>query len=582
LAQHDGSTEWNITGSTDTGFYSGTGGGATDYDCNRYGYSYNPWYGYSYREPTGYDWQEGTNTPSYYYPMNYWSFYSPSYYFSGWATPPEGRNGQWGYYNVCGHYSYYTYIATGSDARFVMPIVDVSDASIQGATIYVDILHNGANNFQDRIEIVARSGDDPTDLGDWVREMGTASFSSGTITGAETGVEFGGDFAAGTFSDITISSSTDAAFEVVGSATGSVDQLTVTGGDYGILMSNGASGSITMTNVDVSATANAGLYYIKDMKGAISGEFHNNTGAAIKFGSSSTSDVDYTNLDLANNGVGIETAGSGKLTIKYGDFSNTKDIVVTGGATVDFIEGEIDTTTVEVTSSGLVNRMREVNITVTADTNSVEGANVVLQSAAGKSTGSAITDSSGVATGITFTTEFIDSGGSNPVPLTGYEAVTVAKIGTYSSTSADFRYKFDSLSLLDQPGNEHELVLSDRVDSRICYQFSSTAYDYIARCASGLSTSSSRYYSATQMTEYGYYGATPSGSQNSGNGLNNQVVMVDVPLWYVDGNADTYVNDSTMLVTATYKSYDGMVMWSTYPYGARLYSNNSTWLGLAN
>ena len=582
LALNDGSTEWNITGSTDTGFYSGTGGGATDYDCNRYGYSYNPWYGYSYREPTGYDWQEGTNTPSYYYPMNYWSFYSPSFYFSGWATPPEGRNGQYGYYNVCGHYSYYTYIPTGSDARFVMPIVDVSDASIQGATIYVDILHNGANNFQDRIEIVARSGDDPTDLGDWVREMGTASFSSGTITGAETGVEFGGDFAAGTFSDITISSPTDAGFEVVGSGTGSVDQLTVTGGDYGILMSNGASGTVTMTNVDVSGTANAGLYYIKDMKGAISGDFHNNTGAGIKFGSSSTSDIDYTSLSLADNGVGIETAGSGKLTIKYGEFDNTKDIVVTGGATVDFIEGVIDTTTVEVTSSGLVNRMREVNITVTDGTNTVSGANVVLQSASGKSAGSAVSDTSGVATGITFTTEFIDSGGSNPVPLTGYEAVTVAQIGTYSSTTADFRYKFDPLTLQDQPGNEHELVLTDNVDSRICYAFSSTAYDYIARCASGLSTSSSRYYSATQMTEYGYYGATPAGTENSGNGLNNQVVMVDVPIWYVDGNKDTYVNDSTMLVTAAYDSYDGMVMWSTYPYGARLYSNNSDWLGLAN
>ena len=44
-----------------------------------------------------------------------------------------------------------------------MPIVDVSDfggagSAITGATLYVDVLHNNANNYQDRMEIVARSG----------------------------------------------------------------------------------------------------------------------------------------------------------------------------------------------------------------------------------------------------------------------------------------------------------------------------------------------------------------------------------------------------------------------------------------
>ena len=38
---------------------------------------------------------------------------------------------------------------------------------------------------------------------------------------------------------------------------------------------------------------------------------------------------------------------------------------------------------VEVTGVGVVERMREVNITVTADTNAVSGANVMMQEAAG-------------------------------------------------------------------------------------------------------------------------------------------------------------------------------------------------------
>jgi hypothetical protein len=333
--------------------------------------------------------------------MNYWGYYSPSFYFSGWSAPPEGISG---YYNVCAHYSYYTYIPTGSDARFVMPIVDVSSSTVTGATLYVDVLHNGANNYQDRIEIVARSSDDPSDMGDWIREMGTASFSSGSISGSDTGVEIGGNFAAGTFSDVTVSNPTDAAFDVVGTTTATVDGLTVSGGAYGILISQGASGTVDMSNVDISGTSTAGLYYLKDMKGIISGDIHNNTGSAIKLGSATAEDRTYTGLNLANNGVGIDTAGSGELTIKYSDFANTKDIAVSGGTKVDFIEGTIDTNTVDISGSGIVNRMREVNITVMADNNAVSGANVVVMSGSGQTSGTAVSDSNGLAAEITFKT----------------------------------------------------------------------------------------------------------------------------------------------------------------------------------
>ena len=42
LALNDGTTEWNVSSTSDTGYYGGSGGGLTDYDCGSSGYHYNP------------------------------------------------------------------------------------------------------------------------------------------------------------------------------------------------------------------------------------------------------------------------------------------------------------------------------------------------------------------------------------------------------------------------------------------------------------------------------------------------------------------------------------------------------------
>ena len=76
------------------------------------------------------------------------------------------------------------------------------------------------------------------------------------------------------------------------------------------------------------------------------------------------------------------------------------------------------------------------------------------------------------------------------------------------------------------------------------------------------------------MKEYGYYGATPRV-------MDNQVIMVDTGIWYVDGNTDNSVNSSTILSTGTYNSQDSMQVWSTSPYGARMWSHNSEWVSTA-
>ena len=64
-------------------------------------------------------------------------------------------------------------------------------------------------------------------------------------------------------------------------------------------------------------------------------------------------------MDLSTNAVGIETAGSGTLTFVDSDFVNTKDAVISA-LVYDFVEGTVDATTVEVTGSGVFNRLRSL------------------------------------------------------------------------------------------------------------------------------------------------------------------------------------------------------------------------------
>ena len=592
---------WNVTQETDTGYYDGSLGGAAgapSWHCNYYGYSYTQWYDYSYfyyliayggytssgsyndyPSDFGFRWEDTDSTPSSYYPMHYWGYYSPSSTFNGVYTPPEGRNGLWGYYNVCLDYAYSYYNSPGDEARLAYPAVDVSGNNITGATMYVDVLHNRADNYQDRLEVLARTGNDPSDMGVYARESGTPSFTTGTITGADNGVEIGGSWAAVEFDDVTVTDPVNAGLEVTGSAAATVTDLAVDGGTYGILVGAGASGNVQFENVDIDGASTAGVYYIKDLAGELSGLIANSAGAGIKFGSSTSKDISWEGMTLGSNGVGIDTAGKGTLTLTDSTFANAKDFVISGSATVDFIEGTVDETSVQVTGNGIFNRMRQLDVNVLADSNPVSGANVVLKNADGEVTGSAVTDSSGDALDMTFVTVTVDLSGLTTQSLTGYEAVTVAKVGTYSYTnpttnSGDFRYAFDSLALADASGNSHNMDLTDDVDVRVCYSYSSSSFVYVQNCP-GLSTSSSTGRTYTSgLKEYGYYGATPTN-------LQNKVVMLDVGYWYIDGNTDVSLNGSTILSTGSYIYYDSMNVWSTYPYGARLYAHNTNWVSTA-
>ena len=68
-------------------------------------------------------------------------------------------------------------------------------------------------------------------------------------------------------------------------------------------------------------------------------------------------------MTIQNNAVGIETDGTGAFTLTDVVMSNTKDVLITGSSTMEFIEGSIDTTTVEVTGTGVFDRLRQLDVT---------------------------------------------------------------------------------------------------------------------------------------------------------------------------------------------------------------------------
>ena len=563
--------------------YGGGEGGVASWHCNQYGYSYGPgytgsfdgymyymwrfWSGgpqtnpgypgyYYYPDEFGFRWSEidEDTSPSYgSYPYHYWGAYYNSYHGGqGVYMPPEGYVGYGGYYNICYDYAYSFYNNPGEGARMSFPIVDISDSSITGVTMYVDVLHNRADNYQDRLDLVARVGNDPSDLGEYARDSGTANIDNGVITGAETGIAIGGNFASGNFDNIEITSPTDQGIEIVGATAASMNDVEVNGGDFGMLVSSSGSGQMDLTNIDFDGQNNAGIYYVKDFGGDLTGTITNSAGAAYQYGSQTSKDATFNGVTVSGNNVGIETAGSGDITISDSTFANTvNDIEITGASEIDFIEGTIDTTKVAVTGSGGFERMRELSINLQADTNAVVGANVVLMNAAKTITGAGTTDSNGDADGIKFRTLRVDSTGTTNDDLAGYQAATVAEID-YTSTTGDFRYAFESLSLNDASGNSGSITLTDRINARVCYSFNSASYNVVANCAGYLSTGGSRDLSdgnGGTYKEYGYYAATPGD-------LSGKTIMMDIPFFYFDDGDQHNWNNTLVLVTGSYSQYD--------------------------
>ena len=605
-AGRDSAGYWNEP-TSDSSEYGGWG----SYDCSYYGYSrYNPEYNYYYYlaqygpygsngfydapDDFGYRWEDsGKMENVMYYPYHYWGYYFNSYHTGGNPAfiPPAGFNGLWGNYNVCLDYAY-TYasygMTPGKGGRVAMPIIDLQNSgtnsgtsgTISGVTMYIDVLHNRADYFQDRLELQARTSNDHNDMGDWARESGQPTFSAGTITGADVGIEMGGNMAASDIDDVTISSPVSTGLKVTGSVSGSVDDLTVTGGNYGVMNTLTGRGKLNLNNFALSDQASAGVNILKDISGDFSGTITGSAGPAISYGSLTTTDHEFSGLDLATNAIGIHTAGQGGIDIADSTFGNTIDFSIAGASTVTFTDGTVDEDSVLVTGNGVFNRARSLEATVTADGDAVEGSSVYLMSGIGKITGFGDTDASGVAQGLRYYTAIVDKNGLTNPSLSGYKLGTVASVGTYNYNTGDFRYYYDSVTLDANAATSESVALTDRFDSRICYSFASASYTMVAACASGLGTSSSRNLNCgtgCTIKEYGYFGAVPEN-------MEGQAIMMDAPFMYLDGYSNGATNewsDSTVFSTGAY-DYSGNSRWlSTFPYDGKFYVENATFISMA-
>ena len=622
IAVDDGSGLTNVTDSSVTGYYpwgnndpsvtgnaaqgiaathtySGGVGGAPVWDCNLYGYKFNPGasyapssyyyfiaYGggkYSYGpgdEPNEFGFRlesaPGITESTYAYPYHFWGGYWPSFYYganryNGDMVPPEGFNGMWGSYNVCKSYAYRSVTNAGAGWRMAYPIVDTSSNNIQQVVMYMDVLHNGNDYYQDRLEVNIRGANNVGSLlsADYGREFGTAQVTDGTISGADTGIEISGARAGGDMTDIVISNPVNEGVLISGNSDIKMDSITVNGGKYGMRMGSSADGAITMTNVVLDNQSRDGVA-LDDMSVIMSGTISNASYCGLKILSSSGQDWNFDGLALNDNEVGVTHQGTGLLALSDVTMTNNvMDAELDGSARVEFLEGVVDQSLVNVEDSAQFIRMRSLDTTITADGAAVDGAPVRILDADMRVADSSSTDSTGAAAGLSFTTWTADSSGITTANLNGYQLVTIASVAYSSGSEIDIRYAMNTLSLSDAPGNSGSAALVDTITDRTCYGYSTTSYSLLAGSCTGLNIRSSRVVDG--VNEHGYY--------NMPSNMNNKVIMMDTPFNYVDlGSGSITFTNSVIFTTGCYQ--DETRLYATYPYRSHIRMDNTTMISM--
>ena len=613
VAVDDGNGLQNVTDSSKTGYYpwgnndpavtqggmsyDGGEGGAPVWDCNLYGYRYNPGGSYQYAyyyyfiaygggayssagnnnmEPNEFGFRmqsvDGLTQSTNYYPYHFWGGYWPSFYYAGTVhAPVEGFNGMWGSYNVCKSYAYSVATPNPAGWRIAYPIVDTSSANIDQVVVYVDMHHYGADYYQDRIDFTVRAANSVTDLlsKDYSRDFGTADISNGVINGADTGIDIGGDRAAGALSDITINNPTSEGILVSGSTGATMDQITVNDGRYGVRMGSNAGGKLALTNMDLDNQSMDGIVLSKTMNLDLSGTIANAGYCGLKVLSSNSGDWEFEGLNLNNNGVGVTHDGTGTVYMSDTTMSgNTQDVTMSGTAAMEYLEGDIDDTKVSVTDSAMFTRQRSLDVSISADSAAVDGARVKVLDANSAVVDSGTTDASGGVDGMKFTAWTKDASGKNVANLAGYQLVSLAHIDYVNGQSIDVRYVMDTITLADQSGNTASATLTASITDRVCYSY--TSWDVMGRCT-GLNYRSQR--TVDGVVEHGYY------IDNSD--MSNKVIQMDSPYNYADiGTGKMSFNNSIIFTTGTVN--DETRIQVTYPYQGKIWMHNTTIISMGD
>ena len=565
------------------------------WDCNAYGYEYNPggsyqyaYYGYmlnygpsqlqqngSYNNPPlNYGFRTvsapGLTTNTNYYPYHYMAGYWPAnYYPATYPVTPEvlegGSGGMWGYYGVCQDYAYRFGTPNPSGFRHEFPPISTPGDSYVEVVLKMDVYHNRNNYFQDRVDFLTRGGADHTSMGDWQREFGVASLSNGEITGSETGVKITGGTAAGSYDNLNIIDPTDEGILFDGSNNINFNDVTVTDGRYATRMTSSATGKTAITNANFDGQTQSALVLTGDMGLAFGGVINNSATSGIHVPSSSTKDWSFDSLTISNSTLGLQHDGTGNVRMVESVMSlNTNDIEI-GEGSVTFIEGDIGTGSgVSVDGGGVFTRARFYDVTLEADSSSVNGALAKLIDADGRAVDEGKSDSSGLVDNLEFVAYTINAGGTNTMNLAGMQVASVYKHAAY-----EYRYALETVTLTDDPGNADTVDMADQIDAHVCYRYNGN-YG-LSACSSSVGYGGS-WTAPSGLKQYDAYYAM-SGEQN------NMAILMDNSYNYMDAAAATYFNN-TIIFTTGYDSNNLASIRVEYPYTQKVSMDDTTVIGM--
>jgi len=627
--------------------YAGGVGGSPNWDCNFLGRSYNPvssigntmynWYpglsfstgalygvtGWGYPTEFGFRWVESGNNNFYAsnYPrmewaaQNVWSLNNARYFNNGYSNniqSPAASNGGW--FDSCQARASST-TQTGTGAIMQWPIVDISDSSITSVRMEFEMFHeynawpgrvNYANNNNgDNLQVTARASDVPSAMGDWTTTLPNngVSITNSNINGAVRGIYLLGD----TSMEITNSNvKNPSQYGVYTTGDNDVvfDSLTVSdnsgvlSNNYGFYSGQYVTGDISIKNSNFNGMGTS-IYFNNDVGTAVENTVLSNGDTGLKIGTQSDANYELDGLTINNMNIGVEAEGVGSLKIKDCAFSGNavKDVVLDGARNAEFLDGDVDSNKVDVLGTGSLLRSRSYFATLTADTNPVTDANVILSSRDAGTYTLGKTDSvTGVTTGLEYNVFKVDAGNvfiDYSSYFNTYQLSTVAQIGTYSYTDSttnngDFRYEVEVLdgtvtgheltdALYDQATGENfdTFDLTKTVDIRICSGLST--HTVVAPCAGTMASTDERQYTSGMME----YGSEESLWDVTGTvDLSNKVIMSDTGTFELrDGM--TYILDGSTIFMTGYRTLDALGEWTVEaPYGTTIEMDGGSFNGV--
>ena len=612
--------------------YLGGQGGVPNWDCNRIGLSFNPWrfgsnmyYNYYASSVPSVGNLYGMSSNG--YPEEFGFRIGPGdtpepiavslrpYFMWGYDDPFTGRFGPGvGVLSNSGTYhdttvgatstSNYeactargaTYMTPGMNMLLEWPTLDLTDPSIESVELKFDMWHRYlgsyanyyGNNFQDNVEVLARSGSNPAQFGEYSEAVigKGVTISNSAITGANIGIDIKGDTITN-LNNVDIDDPAAFAVRTSGANNVYIDGLDVddssagANSNYGFYTESSSTGTQEIKNSNFDGLGTA-VYLTNDVDTSVTNTVIANNAVGLRVGAQSEADHNFESLTLNQNGISIKADGIGSLSMTDVDINSVNtDVEITAGNNIDFLDGVVDSAKISIGSgtTGTFDRDRTYTAEISADGNPLDATNVVLSSRDAATSTSGQTDVNGVTSGLSFSVFDMDATGLTDFTalFNTYTLSTVAMV-SYSWTSetvndADFRYIQTSPTLTDAPSdqvsvNYDEISLVDQIDARVC----GTDSDYVmvAPCAGTLpSSSSSRSYN-NGMIEYGDNEGWQDGTSTLD--LSGKAVMIDTGRLELKDGVN-YILDNAVVFDTGYTTEfgAGVTDWKTsVPYGSTI------------